>query len=97
MGQHFVAVGQRDAEHCARQDLRHRARQFNWFFFRQAFLLLYEYDFELFVPCKTLPGCGGTTHFYGRGQCLHKGLKSSTFWPENMGMIPTGKAAMAKI
>lgn len=36
MGQHFVAVGQSNAEHGARQHLCHRTRQFNWFFFSQA-------------------------------------------------------------
>ena len=34
MGEDLVAVGQSDAEHSARQDLGHRAHQFNWFFLR---------------------------------------------------------------
>jgi len=33
MRQNFVAVGKRHAEHRARQNLRYRTGQFNWFFF----------------------------------------------------------------
>jgi hypothetical protein len=36
VGQHFVAVGQRDTKHGTRQHLGHRARHFDWFFFGQA-------------------------------------------------------------
>ena len=37
MGQHFMAIGQGDTKHGARQNLSHRPDQFNWFFFGQAF------------------------------------------------------------
>ncbi len=36
VSQHLVTVGQRHAEHCAGQNLRHRSSQLNGFFFRHA-------------------------------------------------------------
>lgn len=36
VGENLVAVGQRDTKHGARQDLGHRPRDFDWFFFGQA-------------------------------------------------------------
>ena len=34
VGEDFVAVGEGNAKHRARQHLGHRTGQFNWFFFR---------------------------------------------------------------
>lgn len=85
VGQDFVAVGECDAEHGARQDLRDRARYFDWFFFCQATLLPVFLSGSRKVFGSDPHPTGARDSIYGRRQCGFQAANASLFWLENEG------------